>query len=446
MRLNRILPLLLAGTLQVMPMLRAVLPAVQARAFAPSAWAIIFKIGSGAIAMFGYHAISSATVFIPPSGFTYNLTVGVATNLTIGYSGSHTPQSWSASPNPVCPGMTLAIGSSTTTISGTPTTAGYSSANVTAWEYTGTSGNSGSATYYFNVMAAGNPPVITNITAAPSSAVAPGTTVTFTPAVGGTAPLRYRWLFNGNRIFGGTNATLTQSSMQSSNAGSYTLIVVNGYGSATNSTTLTVTGPPAITTQPQDQYVAAGGFASFSVTAGGAATLFYQWRKEGVPISGQTSATLSFVNVQAANAARYSVVVTNMQGSVTSSVAFLRLSPNSTTSTTTIFPFTQNWRYNTNGLDFGTAWREFDYNDAAWPSGPGILGKEDSGNPTIYSLITSAGTLFPSTGNGVYFVTNYYFRTHFTIANKAQVTSLIISNYIDDGAIWYLNGTASTRH
>ena len=444
--MKKSLPILLAGILQLMPMLRAVLPMQAAQAFVPTTWAIIFKIGAGAVAMFGYHAISSATVFIPPSGTTFNLTTMVATNLTIGYSGSHTPKSWSASPNPVCPGMTLPIGTSSTTVSDTPTTAGSFTATVTAWANTGTSGDSGSATYYFNVVAGGSPPVITNITVAPSASVAPGTTVTFTPVVGGTTPFTYRWKFNGVSIFGGTNATLSVSSAQSTNAGTYTLIVANAIGSATNSTVLAVNGAPAITGPPQDQYVAAGGTANFTVTAGGAATLAYQWYKDGVVLTGKTTAALSLAGVQATNAGRYWITVSNSLGTATSSVAFLRLSPSSTTNTMTVFPMTQNWRYNTNGLELGAGWRQFDYNDTAWPSGPGILGKEDTGNLAIYSLITNAGTMFASISNGVYYVTNYYFRTHFTITNTAQVASLIISNYIDDGAIWYLNGTEAFRY
>ena len=176
--MKKSLPILLAGILQLMPMLRAVLPMQAAQAFVPTTWAIIFKIGAGAVAMFGYHAISSATVFIPPSGTTFNLTTTVATNLIVGYSGSHTPGSWSASPNPVCAGMTLAKGASTTTISGTPTAAGSFTATITAWSGSSTSGDSGIATYYFNVA---SPPVITNITVVPSASV----------EVKETLPLRY---------------------------------------------------------------------------------------------------------------------------------------------------------------------------------------------------------------------------------------------------------------
>ena len=42
--------------------------------------------------------------------------------------------------------------------------------------------------------------------------------------------------------------------------------------------------------------------------------------------------------------------------------------------------------------------------------------------------------------------TTYYFRTHFTGANPAALTALTFSNYIDDGAIFYLNGTEIQRN
>lgn len=443
MRMKKSLPILLAGVLQLMPMLRAVLPMQAAQAFVPTTWAIVFKIGAGAVAMFGYHAISSATVFLPAGGTTFNLTAGAVTNLIIAYSGSHTPGSWSASPNPVCPGMTLAKGAASTTISGTPTTAGSYNANVTAWSSTSTNGDNGSVTYHFNVVAVGSPPVITNVTVAPSASVAPGSTVTFTPLVGGTAPFRYRWYFNNAPISGGTNTTLTKTSVQSSNAGNYTLIVTSDFGSATNTTALAVNGAPAITGPPQDQYVAVAGTANFSVTAGGAATLAYQWYKDGAILTGKTAAALSVTGVQATNAGRYWVVVSNSLGSATSSVAFLRISPSAVTSTSAIFALNYAWRYNTNAQDLGTSWRDFDYNDATWPSGAGILAKEDSGNAVVYPLI---GTQFGGTSNGATFITNFYFRTHFTVTNKAQITGLILSNVVDDGAIFYLNGTEAFRY
>ena len=89
--------------------------------------------------------------------------------------------------------------------------------------------------------------------------------------------------------------------------------------------------PPSISTQPANQTVVAGSNAAFSVTAGGASPLVYQWRKSGTNISnggnisGATTSVLSFTAVTTNNAGNYAVVITNAYGSVTSSVAALTI-------------------------------------------------------------------------------------------------------------------------
>jgi hypothetical protein len=81
---------------------------------------------------------------------------------------------------------------------------------------------------------------------------------------------------------------------------------------------------PAITAQPANITVAEQQSASFSVTATGTAPLSYQWRRNGAPIAGATSATLTMTAALAADhGARYSAVVTNSAGSVTSTDAVL---------------------------------------------------------------------------------------------------------------------------
>ncbi len=84
-----------------------------------------------------------------------------------------------------------------------------------------------------------------------------------------------------------------------------------------------MTGPPSIVTQPQSQAVTAGANASFSVNAAGAAILHYQWRFNGANLAGATASTLTVPKVQASNAGPYTVVVTNLNGRVTSSEAIL---------------------------------------------------------------------------------------------------------------------------
>ena len=64
---------------------------------------------------------------------------------------------------------------------------------------------------------------------------------------------------------------------------------------------------------------------SLTVTATGAAPLTYQWRKDGVALSGASGATLALVPTNRAAGGAYSVVVTNAFGSVTSNPALLRV-------------------------------------------------------------------------------------------------------------------------
>jgi hypothetical protein len=82
-------------------------------------------------------------------------------------------------------------------------------------------------------------------------------------------------------------------------------------------------GPPAITTQPANQTVSAGGAATFTVVAGGTTPLSYQWSFYGTNLSGATNTTLTLTNVQASQAGNYAVLVTNVYGSVLSSNAML---------------------------------------------------------------------------------------------------------------------------
>jgi hypothetical protein len=83
-----------------------------------------------------------------------------------------------------------------------------------------------------------------------------------------------------------------------------------------------LTNAPTINNQPNNDIVSYGSTAAFSVVALGAPPLFYQWYSNGVAVAGATSRTLSFAatNLTPSN---YQVVVSNYQGSVTSSVAQL---------------------------------------------------------------------------------------------------------------------------
>lgn len=107
---------------------------------------------------------------------------------------------------------------------------------------------------------------------------------------------------------------------------------------------------PVITVQPASFAVcSAGGSASFSVTANGN-DLTYQWRRNGVNISGATASTYSIASANASHAGAYSVVVTNFGGSVTSNVAYLTTTDSNTTtwngSTSSDWNTASNWSCN----------------------------------------------------------------------------------------------------
>jgi uncharacterized delta-60 repeat protein len=84
---------------------------------------------------------------------------------------------------------------------------------------------------------------------------------------------------------------------------------------------------PTITSQPSSQSVSPGGTARFSVSVIGSTPIYYQWRKNGVALSGKTAATLTITNVQSADAGNYSVDVGNSAGRASSQPATLTVTP-----------------------------------------------------------------------------------------------------------------------
>lgn len=155
--------------------------------------------------------------------------------------------------------------------------------------------------------------------------VTQGQNASFAVVANGSQPLSYRWNFNGSAVPGVTNASLTLTNVQGSQAGAYTAVVMNPAGSVTSHVaTLTVVIPPTITTQPQSQLVLAHQNVSLQVVAGGTAPLHYQWYFNGSQM-GPDNSTLKLDNVAAQNLGSYVVLVNNSWGSVTSSVATIGL-------------------------------------------------------------------------------------------------------------------------
>src|SRR5438045_1537388 len=132
-----------------------------------------------------------------------------------------------------------------------------------------------------------------------------------------TAPLSWTFSWTAPTVSTPTTVTL------------YGASISGGYGGSTGTTTLTVTvNPPAtapsITSQPANQTVTAGQTAMFSVTATGTAPLSYQWRKNGVNITGATASSYTTpATTSTDSGSTFSVVVSNSAGSATSNNATL---------------------------------------------------------------------------------------------------------------------------
>jgi hypothetical protein len=88
---------------------------------------------------------------------------------------------------------------------------------------------------------------------------------------------------------------------------------------------VTNTSAPVITTQPVSKTTSAGSTVSFTAVATGASPLSYQWYATNTPITAATNAALTLTNVQANGI--YDVVVSNANGSVTSSIVSLTVVP-----------------------------------------------------------------------------------------------------------------------
>lgn len=93
------------------------------------------------------------------------------------------------------------------------------------------------------------------------------------------------------------------------------------------------------------------------------------------------------------------------------------------------------WRYLDTGTNLGTAWREPDYDDSAWPSGPAQLGYGDGDEATVLSFGPDSRNKYPTT----------YFRKRFAVMEAASATELTLAVVRDDGVVVYLNGVEVMR-
>ncbi len=244
-----------------------------------------------------------------------------------------------------------------------------------------------------------SPPQITTQPA--NQQVFVGSTVTFNVAVFGAPPLTYQWLENGvslsdgGNISGSSTPNLTLSNVTTFNTAIYSVLIHNALNTATSRGAFldVVDAPLQIVTQPTNLTVSPGATANFTVGVTGDQPYFFQWQVNGInltnggAVSGATTTSLTLTNVTEANNGAYSVLVSNVLGSATSSNAILTVIPASTAGT------------RLTGLHFfagGT--------DGYKPSRLTLAADGNLYGTTIFGGVHKAGSVFRVSGDGT--VTN----------------------------------------
>ena len=128
-------------------------------------------------------------------------------------------------------------------------------------------------------------------------------------------------------------------------------------------------------------------------------------------------------------AAVITVIATDAAGASASNSFVLSVAP----LTTTLIATGAVWKYNDTGANLGTAWRETNFNDSVWASGPSMLGFGD------------ANGLLPSTVIASNRQITTYFRTTFVAPAGTNTTNLNLRILRDDAAVVYLNGAEIWR-
>ena len=200
-------------------------------------------------------SVATLTVLIPPSITTqptnFSVTAGGSATFNVIAVGSATLRyQWYFNTNTV---VTNATNAALILNPVNATNAGTYSVVVT--------NSVGSVTSSVALLTVFGPPVIT--AQPPSQSVTVSNDATFTVTAAGTAPLAYRWFFNTNTLVGGNSNSYTRISALTNHAGTYSVIVTNGYGAVTSAfATLTVNPASAAPDFSLVGFAALNGFAS----------------------------------------------------------------------------------------------------------------------------------------------------------------------------------------
>jgi photosystem II stability/assembly factor-like uncharacterized protein len=276
---------------------------------------------------------TAPTVTLQPVNQT--VTAGATASFSAAASGSPSPTAqWQVSGNS---GSTWSdIGGATSTTYAFTAAVGDSGKQYRA-VFTNSAGTATTSAATLTVNAGPTAPAVTLQPV--NQTVTAGATASFSAAASGSPSPTVQWQASANSgstwsdIGGATSTTYAFTAAAGDSGRQYRAVFTNSVGSAaTNGATLTVNSPPAITTHPANQTVAAGATASFSAAASGSPSPTVQWQVSTnggtsfTDVGGATAATYSFTTAIADNGKRFRAVFTNVAGTATSNAAILTVS------------------------------------------------------------------------------------------------------------------------
>ncbi len=141
-------------------------------------------------------------------------------------------------------------------------------------------------------------------------------------------------------------------------------------------------------------------------------------------VPGQTVCVIDLTSAAVEDAPYLQVTLSNPAGADLTGIESVYV-----LSTLTLIERNAEWRYFDEGEEAEALWREPDFDDSAWESGPAELGYGDDDEATVVEGGPSDDR-YPTT----------YFRHSFVVDDPARYETLEVGLQRDDGAVVYLNG------
>ena len=104
-----------------------------------------------------------------------------------------------------------------------------------------------------------------------------------------------------------------------------------------------------------------------------------------------------------------------------------------------LLAITNAWRYRADAVDLGEAWRAPGYNDSTWATSNALFYN------TPAALAAPKNTLLRLTNAAGARVVTFYFRAQFNFTGSTNGLVLLLRPFVDDGAVFYLNGAEAAR-